>query len=676
MSDIHDVNVRVEKSKDGSTFVVQLPGARRSGRVKKRPSFYGIYQSSQKVKIAPPLVNPEYFIPPIANNVHAIQVKNKKNTPKPNTMKSSGSNGGVNTKSSQNKSSQNGVNTNKSSQNGVNTNKSSQNGVNTNKRSQNGVNTIKSFRSGNRPAKNKKKTPPMYSKGFSKVSTSTVNPIFHHGNRVHWKCQFCKYENSLCAKDNGQLISQEISRHLMFCHHTSICRLKTPAKKIKHKTESNSMFYWSNFIQILLLLWLCQSTAAISGEQFEIKCRPIFQVTELQDTIDNLGSVRPFLKALTFPQQNILFVHGQPVVVVNQQIVAERSVSDYSKVMSEICFRSALLTYEPDPRDLLILSRVLQQVDISEFVMIGVVVGGEMTYRSSKKYSFFSALAPAHSREQQIYAIATNVKGLTSRLIPDKIDFTNYKVSFCTDSTVGTLTQMITLYKNIQLFSTEYGSVIDSSIVQIKDLINQTRTDIENQKDNCRPSYLEADISFPSLLTLENVFKNMDDQFPDLSHTITSDSSGLEEAQLEFQSLQEYMAVLPNKLFNLKELYELPGPDGSLIDANFWEDLADGQLGEILLLIVILGALCLVIGTLCYCKKIGVIAFFICCCQMFLSPMSLLPHILNRARAQNRILVPNNDLQMMQMRGRALNQECQNLQIRREERRNRLLQLI
>ena len=136
------------------------------------------------------------------------------------------------------------------------------------------------------------------------------------------------------------------------------------------------------------------------------------------------------------------------------------------------------------------------------------------------------------------------------------------------------------------------------------------------------------------------------------------------------------MANLPNKLFNLKELYELPGPDGSLIDANFWEDLADGQLGEILLLVVILGALCLVVGTLCYCKKIGVIAFLICCCQMFLSPMSLVPRILNRARAQNRILVPNNDLQMMQMRGRALNQECQNLNMRMEERRNRLLQLI
>ena len=580
-------------------------------------------------------------------------------------MKISGSNRGVNTKSSQN-----GVNTNKSSQHGVNT-KSSQNGVNT-KISRNGVNT--NFKSGNKPAKNKK-SPLMYSKSFSKVSTSTVNPIFHNGNKVHWKCQYCKYENSLYAKDNGQLISQEIFRHLMFCHHTSICRLKVPAKKIKHKTESNSMFYWSNFLQILLLLWLCQSTAAINGEQFEIKCHPIFQVTELQDTIDNLESVRPFLKSLTFPQQNILIIHGQPVVVVNQQIIAERSVSNYSKVMSEICFRSALLTYEPDPRDLLLLSRALQQADISEFVMIGVVVGGEMTYRSSKKYSFFSALAPAHSREQQIYAIVTNVKGLISRLIPDKIDFTDYKVSFCTDSTAGTLTQMIALYKNVQLFSTEYGALIDSSIVQIKDLINQTRTDIEDQ-DNCRSSYLEADISFPSLLNLENVFKNMDNQFPDLSHTVTSDSSGLEEAQLEFQALQEYMADLPNKLFNLKELYELPGPDGSLIDANFWSDLADGQLGEILLLVVILGALCLVVGTLCYCKKIGVIAFLICCCQMFLSPMSLVPRILNRARAQNRILVPNNDLQMMQMRGRALNQECQNLNMRREERRNRLLQLI
>ena len=510
-------------------------------------------------------------------------------------MKISGSNRGVNTKSSQN-----GGNTNKSSQHGVNT-KSSQNGVNT-KISRNGVNT--NFKSGNKPAKNKK-SPPMYSKSFSKVSTSTVNPIFHNGNKVHWKCQYCKYENSLYAKDDGQLISQEILRHLMFCHHTSVCRLKVPAKKIKHKAESNSMFYWSNFLQILLLLWLCQSTAAINGEQFEIKCHPIFQVTELQDTIDNLESVRPFLKSLTFPQQNILIIHGQPVVVVNQQIIAERSVSNYSKVMSEICFRSALLTYEPDPRDLLLLSRALQQADISKFVMIGVVVGGEMTYRSSKKYSFFSALAPAHSREQQIYAIVTNVKGLISRLIPDKIDFTDYKVSFCTDSTAGTLTQMIALYKNIQLFSTEYGALIDSSIVQIKDLINQTRTDIEDQ-DNCRSSYLEADISFPSLLNLENVFKNMDNQFPDLSHTVTSDSSGLEEAQLEFQALQEYMADLPNKLFNLKELYELPGPDGSLIDANFWSDLADGQLGEILLLVVILGALCLVVGTLCYCKKIVV----------------------------------------------------------------------
>ena len=657
MSNIHDVDVRVEKSKNGNTFVVQLPGTRRSGRVKKKPSFYGVYQSSQKVKIAPPHINPESFIPP-ANNVYATPVK--KNPSKPNTIKSSGSKNGVNTKNFQT-----GVST-KKFQKGVST-KSFQNGVNQHQ--------AKNFKTGNKPAKNKK-LPTMFNKNCSTVSTPVVSYIYHNGNKVHWKCQFCKYENSLCAKDDGQLISQEISRHLMFCHHTNICRLKAPAKKTKHKTESSAIFYWSNFIQILLLLWLCQSTAAIGGEQFEIKCHSTFQVTELQDTIDNLVGVQPFLKLLTFPQQNILFIHGQPVVIVNQQIVTERSVANYSKVMSEICFRSALLTYEPDPRDLLVLSRTLQQVGIDEFVMIGVVIGKEMTYRSSKKYSFFSALAPAHPREQQIYTIATNAKELISRLIPDKIDFTNYKVSFCTDSSDGTLNQMITLYKNIQLFSTEYGSIIDSSIVQIQDLINQTRTDIENQKDNCRSSYLETGISFPSLLNLENVFKNMDNQFPDLSHTITSDSSGLEEAQNEFQALQEYMADLPNKLFNLKQLYELPGPDGSLIDANFWSDLADGQIGEILLLVIILVALCLVVGTLCYCKKIGVIAFFICCCQMFLSPMSLLPQILNRARAQNRILVPNNDLQMMQMRGRALNQECQNLQIRREERRNRLLQLI
>ena len=130
-------------------------------------------------------------------------------------------------------------------------------------------------------------------------------------------------------------------------------------------------------------------------------------------------------------------------------------------------------------------------------------------------------------------------------------------------------------------------------------------------------------------------------------------------------------------MYNLQQLYSLPSPDISLLDGDFWTDLASGQIGEILLLIVFLLAAGIIISVLCYCKKVGVIATIVCCCQMCLYPIiNLLPHILNRIRTQNGVQVQVNDQALVPMRGRELNQQCQAIQLRREERRARLLQLL
>ena len=141
-----------------------------------------------------------------------------------------------------------------------------------------------------------------------------------------------------------------------------------------------------SFIQIILLLWLCQT---VNAENFETKCHPTFQLAELKDSVDNLVGIQPFLESLTFPQNNIFFVNGVPAVIVRQEVLTERSVTLYSKVMKDVCFRSVLLPYEPSPRDLFSITKMLNKHGIEEIVFVGILIGGEMVYRNSKRYSIY-----------------------------------------------------------------------------------------------------------------------------------------------------------------------------------------------------------------------------------------------------------------------------------------------
>ena len=265
-------------------------------------------------------------------------------------------------------------------------------------------------------------------------------------------------------------------------------------------------------------MWLCQTVAG-EQQQFDTKCHPTFQIRDLEDSLDNLASIQPFLESLTFSQENIFLIHGEPVVIVDQEVVKTRSIDHYSNIMMDVCFRSNLLAYEPSPRDLFLLTQTLEKRGIKEIMMIGVLIAGEMVYRNSKGYSFFSSMKPTNPREQSIFPIAVKTGELISRIIPDKIDFSSYKFSLCTDSPAGTLTQIISLYENIQSFSPNYENLINESIVQLQSLINKTRIDIVNQKNNCRTSFLETELIFPSLVNLESVFQKMNNKFPDLSLT-------------------------------------------------------------------------------------------------------------------------------------------------------------